>query len=113
ANVSQGVVSVSGRLLTADFGFLNPGAAAVLTLSIRPNIGGWLGNTAYAFGNEADADPNDNLSPSYWSVGIAGGPDSVGLLSLAASDVVFDATRQKLYASMSNTVPQLSNSVVV
>jgi uncharacterized repeat protein (TIGR01451 family) len=62
ATGSQGAVATSGRMVAADLGFVSKASSATLTLTVKPNVGGWVGNSVCMFGNEADADLADNSS---------------------------------------------------
>lgn len=60
--------SVSGQTVTCTVGTITAGTSGYATIVVRPSVIGHQTLTAYASGNEADANPADNLSTAYITV---------------------------------------------
>jgi hypothetical protein len=110
---SQGAPVTTNSAATLFVGDLAAGASATLTLTVLPQSAGSLTCTASATSQSVDPDFTDNTAAKLVSVGFESAPDSVNRLQLTANNLVYDPTRNRLWASIPETVSgPLGRSIV-
>ena len=111
AAASQGTVTI-GEPVSVSFGTISNGATAEVSMTIRPSNAGLLVNRARLSPSRHDRDDSNNEAVSVISVT---GESTSGLLqqfTLPAADIVYDTTRQQIFASLQPEPHQLTNTVV-
>lgn len=104
ATSPAGAVSVSGSVLTLTVGDLAVGASVSMTVTTVPQSAGALTCTASANSNAVDLDFANNVGFRLVSVGFQSTIDSVNTLRLPANNLIYDPTRNLLWATLPNTV---------
>ena len=108
-----GTVTISGSTITVAVGNLASGATATLTITTLPQSAGSLTCTASASSNAVDPDTSNNTGFKLVSVGFQSVQDTVNQLRFTANNLVWDPTRNLLWASVPSTVTApLGRSVV-
>ncbi len=111
ATASQGGVIVGGTA-TVAFGTISNGATAEVSMTIRPLHAGLLVNRPRLLGSpHSPFDPN-NEAVSVISVTGQSSPGLLQQFTLPALDIVYDGTRQRIFASLESEPHRLSNTVV-
>jgi hypothetical protein len=112
-SASTGIASTSGSTISLPLGDLAVGASATITITTSPQTAGSLSCTASA--NSSSVDPNfaNNTGFKFISVAFQSAADRVNTLRLPANNLIYDATRNLLWATIPNTVdPPLGRSIV-
>jgi uncharacterized repeat protein (TIGR01451 family) len=112
-NSPHGSPIVSGRKVSLTVATIASGATKSLTVAATPLSAGSVNCTASAASNAVDPDYTNNTGFELVSVGFQSTIDSVNSLYLKANNLVYDSTRQLLWASIPDTVDApLGRSVV-
>lgn len=103
AAVSQGTTSTTGTIVNSTIGTLASGASATLTITTLPQSAGSL--TCQVGTSSLAIDPAfaNNTATKLVSVGFQSAPNSVNQLRLAANNLVYDSTRNLLWAAIPST----------
>jgi len=110
---STGTASISGLIVTLSVGDLAPGASATLTITTTPQSAGNLSCTATALSNAIDSNFSNNVAFKFVSVGFQSAADTVNQLRLVANNLIYDPTRNLLWATIPSTVEApLGRSVI-
>jgi uncharacterized repeat protein (TIGR01451 family) len=113
ATASTGTPVASGLTVTWPVGELAVGAEATLTITTRPDSAGSLTCSVNAVSNSIDTNFTNNTAAKLVSVGFNSGLDIVNTLRLAANNLLWDSTRNLLWASIPGTVEApLGKSIV-
>jgi hypothetical protein len=106
-------VSISGAVISLVVGDLASGASVTITIATSPQSAGSLFCTAAANSTAIDTNFANNVGFKLVSVGFQSAADSVNQLRLVANNIIYDATRNLLWATIPNTVDApLGRSVV-
>ncbi|MDB6138581.1 MAG: hypothetical protein JWO94_1653 [Verrucomicrobiaceae bacterium] len=109
AVAASGVPAVSGSTVSLFIGDIAVGQGATLILTTVPPAATSVSCTASVNASSVDPDPASNKASQFINVGFQPGLDKASRLRLAANNVLFDPTRQVLWA----TVPAASGSPAV
>jgi hypothetical protein len=110
---SAGTATTNGLVISLPVGDLAPGGSTQLTIITLPQSAGSLSCTAGANSNAIDPNFSNNTGFKLVSVGFQASIDIVNQLRLTANNLVYDATRNLLWASIPSTVEApLGKSIV-
>jgi hypothetical protein len=110
---SVGLPLLSSNAVTLEVGELAVGARATLTITTLPDSAGPLSGTTGAASAAIDPDFTDNTAVKVVSVGFQSVVDTVNRLRLAANNLIYDPTRNLLWASLPGTVEAPFGKTVV
>jgi len=100
ATATKGVCGLKENVLVCTLGTMGPGESAAVELVLRTSTAGYLTNSAIVSEEQFDSRPGDNISTCVANVVAAPLSFTAGILPLAASDLVWDATSQRLYVTV-------------
>ncbi len=110
---SSSAPSVAGLVVSLPVGDLASGSNVTLTITTIPQSAGSLTCTASATSNAVDPDFTNNIGFKLVSVGFQSVVDVVNQLRLTANNLIYDPTRNLLWASIPSTVEApLGKSIV-
>jgi uncharacterized repeat protein (TIGR01451 family) len=110
---SQGTCTQSGGTVTAALGTLGNGAAATVTVVVKPTQAGLLQATTSVTSSAVDPNGTNNVVTTLTTVGFIALPDSVNILNVTTKDLAYDPVGQRIYASIPSSVGGgLGNSVL-
>ncbi len=112
ATASQGTCSQSGGVVTASLGALANRAAATVVIVVRSAAAGTLTNTASVTASTPDPNTANNAVSRTSTVAAAVVGTRITKIPLATSDLVFDRSSGKIFASVPSSVAGFGNSVV-
>lgn len=112
AVASKGTCELFEGAVVCQIGTLGVGESATITLVVRPLQAGLMTNTATISANEFDPRPVDNISASIISVLSSPGTLVTSVLSLWASDLVWESVSQRLYVTVRSGDPRFGNRLV-
>jgi uncharacterized repeat protein (TIGR01451 family) len=112
ATVSQGTFTNAGQNITFDVGTLNSGSAYFASIVARAGMAGFSTNTVSVSATQNDYFATNNQSILITTNVFSNAPFLFGQVSIGVRDILFDPVRLKLYASVSSTEANLSNSIV-
>jgi hypothetical protein len=113
ALASIGTLLASSNAGTLDVGELAVGARATLTIITLPDSAGTLACTAGATSGALDPDFADNAASVVVGVGFRQVVNTVNQLRLAANNLIYDPTRNLLWASLPSTAEAPSGRTIV
>lgn len=99
-----GTPITSSNAVTLDAGELAAGASATLTITAMPDSAGTLTCTAVTSSEAIDPDFTDNSATKILGVGFQSSINAVNRLRLAANNLIYDPTRNLLWASLPASV---------
>lgn len=112
-SASAGSPTVSGSTITLSVGDLAAGSSIALNLTTTPQSAGSLSCTASVNSTAIDSNFSNNTGFKLVSVGFQSAADSINQLRLNANNLIYDSSRNLLWASIPNTVDApLGRSVV-
>ncbi len=110
---TDGNPTISGLLVSLPISELASGAMATLNIVTAPQSAGSLTCLASANSDALDSNFSNNLSFKLVSVGFQTAQNAVNELRLTANNLIYDPTRNLLWASIPNTVDApLGKSIV-
>ena len=111
ATASQGSVSQSGGVVTANAGNLAPGATATVTVIVTPTVSALLSSTASVTSSNTDFDPSNNSVTVLSHVNPPFADLAIGLLD--APDPVLVGQTLTYTVSVTNRGPSIASGVTV
>ncbi len=112
ATASQGTVTGATPALLWQVGDLAAGAVATNQLLLVPQTGGAFAAQSLVYGNVADANGFNDVVGTAWLVNNASPPNALSVLTLSASDLVWEPVSQRLVMSVTAPSPAVSNSLL-
>jgi hypothetical protein len=109
---TNGTPTTFNNTISLSAGHLAPGALAALVVTALPLSAGSLACTATAIADPPDPDFADNTATKLVSAGYELTINAVSALRLAANNLLYDPTRNLLWASIPATDPLLNQTVV-
>ncbi|MEO5716568.1 MAG: hypothetical protein ABIT37_24025 [Luteolibacter sp.] len=104
---------ISELEVSLSLGDLAPGATATLTVTAVPQSAGSLSCSASVTSNAVDLDHSNNSALRFVSVGFQSALDVVNSLRLPANNLVYDPTRNLLWASIPAMVEEPLDALLV
>lgn len=104
ATASSGTPTYANSVVTLPVGNLAVGATVTLTITTTPLSAGSVTCTASANSTSLDANSADNTAFKLASVGFQTSPDAVNAIRLTVNNLLYDAARGVLWATIPNTV---------
>ena len=110
---TKGIANISSNTIVVRIGDLTPNESVVLTITTLPQSSGEVTCVGIATSQAPDPDFANNTATSLVSVGYELALDTVNTLRLPANNLVYDTTRDVLWASFpSNAPPPLGESII-
>jgi len=109
---TNGTAVIFSNSISLPVGHLVPGAFATLAVTAVPQSAGSLFCTATVISDPPDPDFADNAATRFVSAGYELTLDAVSELRLAANNLIYDPTRNLLWASIPQADPLPGRSVV-
>jgi len=104
--LAQGFSTVSNGVLTCNLGSLSQGQSTLLTIVVAISGSGDIVNTASVAANEPNPNPLQGFNA------LSASSAFIRTVDLAAADLAYDTTKNRLYASVSPSDSHFGNSIV-